>query len=79
MALYEYRCECEEEREVLLPSPTLQVCKCGRKMELRMSVCSFVMKSTGRQMAMDSLNSKSGGMPNSANKGMAQQLAGRGL
>lgn len=79
MPIYEYRCECKKEREVLLPSPTSQVCECGRVMQLRMSVCSFVVKLTGRGMALDTLNSKNGGMPNGRNKAFAERMAARGI
>lgn len=80
MPLYEYRCECEKEREVLLPSPEPQVCECGEVMQLRMSVCSFVTKPTGRGMALDSLNSKGGGFSaKSKHTAQKQDLAARGL
>jgi len=59
MPIYEYRCECGNERETLCPFGTAQVCECGKNMEKQWSVpCSPVMKQTGNEMALDSLNSK---------------------
>ena len=60
MPMYEYQCECGEEKDMLLSFQDvaqLQVCKCGKVMQKRMSASSFVMKQTGSQMALDTLNS----------------------
>ena len=81
MPIYEYRCVCENEKEVRLSFEETnepQVCDaCGSSMKRKMSVSNFTMKPYGRQMAMDSLNSKSGGLP--GNKPWIQRKVGEGL
>jgi len=64
MPLYEFRCECGDEEEILLPfEHPEQICKCGKVMQLKVSHSNFTMKPTGNQMALDSLNSKGSGFP----------------
>ena len=59
MPLYEYRCVCGNEREAMCPFGTPQTCECGKDMERIWSVPRpAVMKQTGNDMALDSLNSK---------------------
>jgi len=81
MPLYEYQCECGNEEDVLLSFQDTkpQVCECGKVMQRKISLPSFVMKQTGNQMALDTLNAKDGGFP-SANKhkSWAQQKAFEG-
>ena len=82
MPLYEYHCECNNEKEVKLSfqdADLPQVCECGKVMRKKMSISSFVMKPTGRGMALDSLNSKSGGFPNGRRKAEMQQAVANGL
>jgi len=67
MPLYEYQCECNNETELLLSfqeAEQPQLCKCGKVMWRKMSVCSFVMNQDGNQRALDFLNSPEGEFPN---------------
>ena len=82
MPLYEYRCECGNEVEVRLSyeeADQPQTCECGKAMQRKMSVSSFVMKQTGRGMALNTLNSKEHGMPNRHWKAKAEKFAAAGL
>ena len=80
MPIYEYQCKCGNEGEFILPfDPEPQKCGCGVVMQRQMSVSSFVMKQTGRGMALDTLNEKRNGMPNRHWKADAEQLAAAGL
>ncbi len=82
MPIYEYKCVCGKEGEVRLSFEEMnvpQVCACGTTLRRKMSVSSFVMKPTGKDMALGSLNSKSGGMPDGDTKPWAQQAAAEGL
>ena len=79
MPIYEYHCECEKEREVLLPfqeSKQPQVCECGKTMQRKFSVCNFALKPTGKGMALDTLNS---GVVGGKRKAMAENYAAVGL
>ena len=81
MPLYEYQCECGNGKDILLSFQDTQpqVCKCGEVMQRRISVPSFVMKQTGSQMALDSLNSRSGGFPSkNEHRSWVQQKAFEG-
>ncbi len=82
MPIYEYHCECNKEREVKLSfndADQPQVCDCGKVMQRKVSLSSFTMKSTGNQMALDSINSKGGGFPDAnKNKSWVQQKAFEG-
>ncbi len=80
MPIYEYKCKCGNEGEFILPlNPKPQICECGEVMQRKMSASSFVMKPTGRGMALDTLNDKHNGMPNRHWKADAEQLAAAGL
>ena len=81
MPLYEYQCECGNEKEVLLPfQHPEQICKCGKVMQRKMSHSNFTMKPYARNMALDSLNSKGGGFPDAnENKDWVQQKAFVGI
>ncbi len=58
MPIYEFKCTCGNGGEFILPpNPQPPICKCGEAMQREISVCSFTIKSTGRQMALDTLNS----------------------
>ena len=56
-----------------------QVCVCGEVMLRKMSVTSFVMKQTGKGMAIDTLNSKQAGMPDRHWKPAAEKAAASGF
>ena len=79
MPIYEYYCECENEREVLLPlrdADQPQTCECGKAMRKKISLGNFAMKPTSRGMALDSLNSNVVG---GKRKAWAEQNAAKGL
>ena len=81
MPLYEYQCECGNGEDVLLSFQDTQpqICKCGKVMQRKISLPSFVMKQTGSQMALDSLNAKDGGFPSkNEHKSWVQQKAFEG-
>lgn len=79
MSVYEYTCDCKEGiQERLLPMRECdqpQTCKCGKVMLRKMSVsCPQPLSSSlrftaegkaaqGKEMALDSLNSRHGGFP----------------
>ena len=66
MPLCEYQCGCGNEKDVLLSfqeADQPQICKCGRVMHRKVSLSSFIFKPYARNMALDSLNSKVGGVP----------------
>lgn len=83
MPIYEYRCVCGSEKEIRLSFKEMsvpQICEvCGTPMQRLMSVFHSIMKPTGREMALDSLNSKGGGFPEGQTKAGAQQAVARGL
>ncbi len=80
MPIYEYKCKCGNEGEFILPfNPQPQTCECGQTMQRQMSICSFVMKPTGRGMALDTLNDKHNGMPDKHWKVDAERFAAAGL
>lgn len=82
MPTYGYQCECGYEREELLPIQERnqsQTCECGKVMQRKMSACYFVVKQTGKQMALDTLNDRQNGMPNRRWKKQAEQRAAAGL
>ena len=81
MPLYEFRCECGEEREILLPfQHPEQICKCGKVMQRKMSLSSFTFKPYAKNMALDSINSKGGGFPDvNKHKSWVQRKAFEGI
>ncbi len=82
MPLYEYQCNCGNGEDRFLPYSQFsepQTCGCGEVMEHKMSLSSFVMKQTGGGMALDTLNTKSGGLPNKWWKADAERHAASGL
>ena len=79
MPIYEFICECKRKKEAILPfseADKPQVCKCGNVMQRKMSVPHFVMKQTGRGMALDTLNSNVVG---GGRKEWAENIAAQGL
>lgn len=81
MPLYEYQCECGNGKDVLLSFQDAQpqICKCGGVMQRKISLPSFIMKQTGSQMALDSLNARDGGFPDvNEHKSWVQQKAFEG-
>ena len=82
MPIYEYHCGCGNEAEVRLSfgeAGQPQTCECGRTMRRKMSVSSFVMRQTGKGMALNTLNDKRNGMPNKWWRAEAEQGAAAGL
>jgi len=83
MPLYQYECECGEEKDAILSfaeADRPQVCKCGKVMQRKVSLPNFTMKPYARDMALDSLNSKGGGFPDAnENKSWVQQKAFEGV
>ena len=79
MPIYEYICECTKEEEVKLSFANAdlpQTCECGKVMQKKLSASSFVMKPTGRGMALDTLNSNVVG---GRRKKWAENIAAQGL
>jgi len=62
MPIYEYKCECGREDEILLPlGKDLKAvnCQCGRMMMRKFSVpYPAIFRQTGKDMALSSLNGK---------------------
>lgn len=82
MPIYEYQCRCGNGESKILPISQFdqpQVCECGKTMQRLMSVSSFVMKQTGKGMALDTLNDKHTGLPNKRWKLGAEKAAAAGL
>lgn len=82
MPLYEYHCVCNRDKELCLSfeeGDKPQVCECGKTMQRKMSVSSFTIKPVGKQMALDTLNSKRDGMPDRHWKPAAERIAASGL
>ena len=81
MPLYEYKCECGNEKEILLSfQHPEQMCGCGKAMQHKVSPYSFTVKPYAGQMALDSLNSKSGGFPSvNKHKSWVQKTAFEGV
>lgn len=68
MAIYEYKCDCGWGMELILPFEDMdkpQLClECGKRAKRILSVMQPpVMKITGNDMALTSLNSKEGAFP----------------
>ncbi len=80
MPLYEYQCRCGNGESKILPISQFdqpQMCGCGRVMDRKMSRSSFVMKQTGNEMALGTLNSKQ--LPNKHWTPRAEGFAAAGL
>jgi len=79
MPLYEYQCGCGKGEDILLSfqeADQSQVCKSGKVMQRKISLSSIVMKQTGSQMALNTLNARGGGFPDAnKNKDWVQQKA----
>lgn len=85
MPVYEYRCECGSEREVILPFAEFdkpQTCVCGRVMWHKMPTIHFATKPYAKNMALDTLNKRGNGtyqgMPNRWWKPEAERKAFEG-
>lgn len=79
MPIYEFACECGNGKELLLSfhdAHHMPACECGKTMQRKMSLSSFVMKPTGRGMALDTLNSNVVG---GKHKAWAENHAAQGL
>lgn len=79
MPIYEYHCECGNEKEVWLSfedADQPQACECGKTMRKKISLSSFTFKPTGRGMALDSLNS---GVTGGKRKAWAESCSAQGL
>ena len=76
MPLYEYKCECGNGREILLPynADSPRLCSCGKVMQKIISLPTIGVgtellytrdgkSAFARQMALDTINSKDGGFP----------------
>ncbi len=82
MPVYEYRCKCGNERQVRLSfadGDRPQICECKESMRRKVSLSSHVMKPTGVGMALDTLNAKTGGLPDKHWKADAERFAAAGL
>ncbi len=82
MPIYELRCGCGNEREVILPFQEYdqpQICECGKVMQIKISLSSFKMKQTSNDMALATLNAPKGkGMPDRHWKPDAERKAFEG-
>lgn len=82
MPLYEYQCECKNEREVILSFQDTQpqVCECGKVMQRRISCSSSIIKPYARNMALNTLNEQGyrKGLPNRWWKPEAERKAFEG-
>ncbi len=79
MPIYEYKCGCGREKDVILPFAergNIQTCECGDIMLRKVSIVNFYIKPTGRQMALDTLNSNT--IPRKRRK-YVEKLAAQGL
>ena len=65
MPVYSFYCECgvNEDLVVLVKDRDNQVCTCGEILKRRMPVPAIAFRQTGNEMALESLNSKHGGLP----------------
>ena len=82
MPIHEYDCKCGNEKEVLhsfKDADQSQICECGKVMQRLMSVSYCIVKPTGKQMALDTLNDRRNGMPNRHWKSSAERFAATGL
>ena len=63
MPIYEYKCECGTEREVIRPLSEAGKklrCDCGREMRRKFSISHFTVSVTGRDMVLGTLNQEEG-------------------
>ena len=84
MPIYEYRCKCGREIETYLPlsqRDNKQSCECGEVMQRKISIPAIaIMVPTGKDMALESLNSKHGGLPGGTDlKDKATAFAAAGI
>lgn len=82
MPIYELFCKCGEGEARVIPMDErdAQVCTCGKTMKRKISVPGLaIIRQTGNDMALSSLNSKSGGFPNDQYKADAVRGTAAGL
>lgn len=63
MPIYEYKCDCGCEREVILPFTEAEreiECACKQVMRKKFSLASFTIPPTGRDMVLGTLNQEEG-------------------
>lgn len=63
MPIYEYKCECGTERELILPfseAGKKLECDCGRVMRRKFSLVNFAIPETGRGEVLKTLNKEDG-------------------
>ncbi len=65
MPTYSFYCECGVNEDLVVPMGDRdnQVCTCGKTLERKFSVPAIAFRQTGNEMALESLNSKHGGLP----------------
>ena len=66
MPVYSFYCECgvNEDLVVLVKDRDNQACpRCGKILKRRMPVPAIAFRQTGKEMALESLNSRHGGLP----------------
>lgn len=93
MPLYEYHCDCGNTEERLLSFEQFdqpQICKCGLPLHCKIFAPNFSISGAilltregkaaqGRNMALESINSPTGGYPHYKYKADVQQAAVAGL
>jgi len=63
MPIYEFKCDCGAERELILPfsrSGEKPECECGKVMRRKFSSVSFVIPQTGMDRVLGTLNQEEG-------------------
>lgn len=83
MPIYEFRCGCGCEKEVILSLEEYdqpQICECGEVMQLKVSLSGFTFKPYANDMALNTLNEQryGHGMPNRWWKPEAERKAFEG-
>ena len=65
MPTYSFYCKCGASKDLAVPmnDRDSQVCRCGEILKRKLPVPSVVFHQTGREMALESLNSRHGGLP----------------
>ena len=66
MPVYSFYCECGVNKDLAVPMKDRdsQVCaECGKNLRRKFTAPRMIFHQTGREMALESLNSKHGGLP----------------
>ena len=82
MPTYSYTCSCGVNKDLAVPveSRDSQVCEvCGKQLKRVFAVPRIIFRQTGREMALDSLNSRGNGLPNDRYKARYQEGVVAGL